>query len=747
MFETYENAVHESADGCSSTGRRAEPVAGARWRTAATARRRAGTTSGRGRALGVTAALTLALLLVPVAAHAFPQLVLDNLSAAPSLDPSDDVSSWSGAANATLTWDVQGGHLSREHAIAHVETDGVALYVRFDVDQREPIVDTQRTNDVGQGTDDVVWVDLWPTGPTGFQYQFFATPNGTHYETSTENTTYAPRWTSYGKIRDRGYTVTMKIPLAVMRGAETSHAWKIQFGRFLRATGEQTVWSYDNAQTQADDPARAGQLELPAAVSAAKTRRARLSTYMLGEEASSAAGGSTTRAGADVSIPVTSSTSFYATFHPDFSNVELDQQTISPTVYPRAFAEVRPLFTQGGANFDNFYCNFCNSLFLLYSPAIPTPSSGYAIEGRQGPASFTSFESLSQSRVDRATSVNLTSSDLRWNATLEDAEVTTPSVRDNATVNGIWYTDLDHWTYYADYGNDAGTAVLRSDQAQYEDAGATWASQTSAVWGGVHRIGKYYAPADGFVLFPDVAGYGLYANKIWTLAPSDTVAAVSLGGDVLRNHDFGGSLDQVYQTLDFDVLTRSLVDVNVTSGSTSLLLGGVFTPVNQSGVTVTLDSGSQTNNPVNFDTHGPSSTPTTISFNTGMFGAGRLDSWVRSSTLRAGTRGTLTLEVDDTDQTFAGAQPNVQWFDRLGYTYQVGSESSLGIGLRKVVGTPPVPNGGGGCVGTCTNVSVAFHERFAHSELYFAYGDPNAITTAPQLLLKWILYTGADKGT
>jgi hypothetical protein len=50
-------------------------------------------------------------------------------------------------------------------------------------------------------------------------------------------------------------------------------------------------------------------------------------------------------------------------------------------------------------------------------------------------------------------------------------------------------------------------------------------------------------------------------------------------------------------------------------------------------------------------------------------------------------------------------------------------------------------------VGTCSNVSVSYHLRRRHAEYYFAYGNPNALVTAPQAILKVILYFGADKGT
>jgi hypothetical protein len=150
----------------------------------------------------------------------------------------------------------------------------------------------------------------------------------------------------------------------------------------------------------------------------------------------------------------------------------------------------------------------------------------------------------------------------------------------------------------------------------------------------------------------------------------------------------------------------------------------------------------------NFPTHGASSTPTSISYSTGRYGAGRLDTWFRSSTMRVGERGSLTLTVNNTAQWLNGLAPdNVQWFDSLAYSYQIDRDSSFGVGLRRVIGTPPQPNGGGDCIGTCSNVTLAFHKRFKHEELYAAYGDPNTLITVPQAILKIIFYLGSQKGT
>ena len=154
------------------------------------------------------------------------------------------------------------------------------------------------------------------------------------------------------------------------------------------------------------------------------------------------------------------------------------------------------------------------------------------------------------------------------------------------------------------------------------------------------------------------------------------------------------------------------------------------------------------NNMNNFPTHGSSSTPTQIQYYTGNYGLnGRLDTWFRNSTIRVGSRGALTFTLDDTAQYFTHGTANIQWFEGIAYSYQVSSDSSFALGVRRVVGYPPDPNGGGNCMGTCSNVSIAYHLRLRHEELYAAYGNPNTLVTVPQFLVKLIFYAGAEKGT
>jgi hypothetical protein len=670
------------------------------------------------------------------------------------LDPLQAATAWSPAASVKLGWNVVAERPAGEPTTAEISTDGAALFVRFDATQREAIAAAQHTNDVGQGNDDAVWIDLWPNGVSGYFYQFQATPNGTHYQSSSENTGYAPTWESRGAARAGGYTVTMKIPLDVMRGVSTSHPWRVQFVRYVHATGEQQIWSYDATQTNPDDVGRAGSMTMPLVKVAPARPKPRLATYALAEAASKTIGGSTSRIGADLSLPITPTASFYATFHPDYSNVELDQQSISPTVYARYYSEVRPFFTQGANFYGQFDCDACPQIQELYTPAIPTPRDGYAVEGKQGPFSFATFDALGDRRSDIASALSYTSPDRRWSASTQRVQVNAPNFVDDVTTTGVAFSDLKHISAYFNYGSDSGTNVAIPDQAQRYDFGGGWSNQSFGFFGSARKLGQFYDPADGFVSHPGIAGYSLYSAKIWTFGPSSKLAAVGIDGFIDRYQGPSQGIAQSDNSLMLDVLTKSAIDVQLYSGSNYWRFddpqtnGGILTPVSQNaGFSITYHSGLQTNNPGNFPYHGTSSTPTTLAYNTGRYGNGRLDTWYRTSTMQLGARGALTLVLDDTAQWFAKSPANVQWFENVSYAYQISSNASFAVGVRRVVGQPPVPNGGGDCAGTCSNVTVAYHLRTRHAEYYLAYGNPNALVTVPQAIFKIIFYAGAEKGT
>jgi hypothetical protein len=680
--------------------------------------------------------------------------------ATPTLQPSAPVTAWNQSASAALRWDVGHARLAKDETTVHISTDGKFLYVRFDAQQSEPLMAAQHSDDTVAGgsninggiawTDDAVWVDLWPTGPAGFQYQFESNPNGAHNEASSENTAFAPTWESHGAATPGGYVVTMAIPASVIHGAHPG-TWRAQLVRYVRSSGEMDVWSYEQSQTNPDDPARAGALNIPT-LDRPPLPRPRVGMYALGEIASAPIGGSTSRVGADFSIPVAQTAAFFGTLHPDYSNVEIDQQTIAPTVYQRVFTEVRPFFTQAAPYYNNFNCDVCSGFrTTLYTPAIPTPAQGYAFEGKDGSFGLAAFDAIGDGRNDAAAALNYTSDDNHWNAAFQHVLANIPGVRDTSDEAGVSWFNGKYLSAYANYAIDRGTNVLDPSQGNWLDAGAGFASQQYALFGSFRNVGSYFNPVDGFNSHPGVVGYGLYGARVWTFAPKDFLSSVGVLGFLDRYQGQGttapGEAQSDNQVL-VDFLTKDTIDLQLYSGSDYWRFGSELTPISQNaGVSLTYHSGMQ-NNLNNFPTHGSSATPTSIQWFTGNYGiGGHLDTWFRNSTIRIGNRGALTLTLDNTAQYFHAASPNIQWFEQIAYAYQVSSNSSFAIGVRQVIGYPPQPNGGGNCEGRCSNISIAYHLRLRRAEIYAAYGNPNALITVPQAIFKIIFYAGGEKGT
>lgn len=660
-------------------------------------------------------------------------------------------------AHVTLTWDVDHARPAVDETDVYVHTDGTFLYVRFVAEQKAPIIATQHNNDTIVGgsninsgiawSDDAVWVDLWPTGPAGFQYQFESNPIGAHNEASTENTSFAPHWQSHGELTSHGYVVTMAIPLAVIHGAHAG-TWRVQFIRYVRSTGDLDVWSYDPAQTSPDDPARAGSVTFTS-IAKAPLPKPRIAPYALGEAASRTIGGSTSRVGMDFSIPVAQTASFYGTLHPDYSNVELDQQTISPTVYQRTYNEVRPFFTQAASYFNDFNCDVCSGFHTtLYTFGIPTPEEGYAFEGRQGDFGLAAFDAIGDDRTDAAAALDYTSPDTHWNGAFQHVITDLPGLVDTTNQAGLSWWNGKYLNIYANDAEESGTLVTDPSQGEWLDSGASWINQKFAAGFSYRKLGSQFNPVDGFDSHPGVAGYGAFLARVWTFGKTDALSSIGVSGVVDRYQGVQDGLAQSDNQILLDVLTKSTWDLQLSSGSNYWRFGDVLTPISQSaGFSLTYHSGMQ-NNMGNFPMHGSSATPTQVQYYTGRYGLGRLDTWYRTTTMRLGGRGYLSFTVDDTAQWLYGnGADNVQWFDDVSYSYQIDRNSSFAIGIRKVVGNPPQPNGGGDCIGTCTNVSVAYHLRLKDYEFYIAYGDPNTLITVPQAIFKVIFYAGAQKGT
>ncbi|HET9030614.1 MAG TPA: hypothetical protein VFN49_10570 [Candidatus Aquilonibacter sp.] len=637
---------------------------------------------------------------------------------------------WKQAAVARLTYDLHTHAAAAEPTTAYVLSDGKALYVGFEATQtRTPILTSQHTNDVGQDTDDEVQVNLWPAGSTGFAYQFISTPNGTHYQNSSENLAYEPQWESAGHIDGDRFTVTMRIPLTVMRN-EKKGQWLVQLSRFEPTTGSLYLYHGTTSTSGTGDVTAAEPLR---GVPVTNVRpQARFAAYGLGQIGAPSAGGNTSRVGLDFSVPITSGTSFVGTIHPDFSNVENDQQSISPTAFRRYLQETRPFFTQGAGAYNYMECDECLGIGNLYTPNIPTPRSGYAVEGNEGRFLFGGFTAIgADGRNDNAQSVVLRNSKRTFFASLQRVGVTMPGFSDSSEFFSTKWSDTKHKFLFANLASESGTNVTDPSKAKMAMIGGGWFGANTFLGGNIMRMGSQYAPYDGFVSFNDAAGYGVFRSQNWN-PHGGAIKSVNLSASIDRYQGTQGGFDNTDQGVSLSITTKTLWNLQTQTGAAYALLNSVFTPLTQNQTSLTYRYGT--------------STPTQIAYATGRYGDGRLDAWYRNTAFKVGQRFIVTLELDDTRQYVDNGTANIQWLERASVSMQTGRDSSFALGLRRFVGTPPQFSNGA-CDGLCSNVSFAYHKRFGKRELYVAYGSPASLYTTPQFLVKIIDYIGADKGT
>ncbi len=448
---------------------------------------------------------------------------------APSMDGVID-DTWSKAAQEPVLFDFTYQH-DGEPTTVYIAQDPTGLDVAFTATQQQAVTENSETNGAGVTSDDNVQVAFWPQGAGGFVYTFMANARGARYQQSSENSSYTPDWIAVAKRTATGYTVTMHIPFDIIRsGGSTS--WGVQFERVIQATNSSQVWEHVQGQRNSEDRAYAGTLTGIAGHGAAGKARPkpRLQIYGLGEKTTPANGGNTSRIGADFSLPVTSTSSLLGSFHPDYSNVEVDQQTIAPNAFARYYSEVRPFFTQVSSQYNNsFSCNNCPT--LLYTPAIPTFREGYAYEGTQGPLSFAAFDALGYGRSDSAEvlTFNQQNTAQQDSVSLQRVAVDVGGFHDvtSSIFTGYESQKTKNFIYF-NGAIDRGSFVTDPSLADYIEYGVGHVDKNTVYGISYQKLGAQFLPLDGFVSQPDVAGIQVFLKKTIYFGSNATLQDIQL---------------------------------------------------------------------------------------------------------------------------------------------------------------------------------------------------------------------------
>jgi hypothetical protein len=688
-----------------------------------------------------------------VAATAPVSVAVPALDSPPAIGGAIEAS-WAKAASVGLDMDFTYRRPAEEPTTAYVAQDGSFIDVAFSVTQRAALIATQVTNSSSVLSDDYVGVYFNPQGTTGISYGFFANARSARYQFSSENTNYTPQWSATAKITAKGYDVTMRIPLNIIRSGG-SKVWRAQFVRATVATNGLAVWSYSPRAQSPSDPAFEGILTGIGTQPHASARpKPRLQIYGLGELTTAANGGNTSRVGADFSVPVTPTASFVGTLHPDYSNVEVDQQTIAPTAFARQYAEVRPFFTQAGSYFNyHMACDNCPQ--TLYTPAIPTFSQGYAIEGTQGRATFAAFDALSDGRNDDAQTLNYNYEDpdtsFQFNG--QRVGVSYGGLNDVTTTVDTGYTDQKlHLFGYLNTGQDRGTNVTDPAIGNYVEAGGGYSDATSVSILSYQSVGAQFDPVDGYVAQTDINGYEWFNSKTLNFSPGAPLHDIAANFFYAR---YNNRFDQLAQTdsngqVNFDF--RDLISVHVYAGSSGIrTFDDELLPFGNNGLLL----GYKIN----------TATPTYVAYTSGAYYHGSLDEWNYFTTIPLIHKVHLSLETDE-DQyltDWPGETTTRQWLERASLDWQFNRDASFDVGVRRIIGQnlpnsyEPISYGdtticfqnpyNPGCYVDASNVTLAFHFLASKNEFYLVYGDANDLSTEPALFLKWIRYIGAEKGT
>lgn len=680
-------------------------------------------------------------------------VAVPELARPPSMNGTID-DSWSKAAQLPVNFDFT-YQRDGEPTTAYVAQDPGGIDVAFVVTQKQALTANTQTNGGGVTSDDNVSVTFWPQGSGGFYYSFSANSLGARYQTSSENSAYAPDWTAVAKRTPQGYTVTMRIPFDIMRTGG-SNTWGVQFERVIQATNSAQVWEHVEGQRNAADRSFEGTLTGLAAHGGSKTRpQPRLQIYGLGELTTKANGGNTSRVGADLSIPVTGTSSFVASLHPDYSNVETDQQTISPNAFARFYSEVRPFFTQLTAFNDQFSCNNCPT--LLYTPSIPTFREGYAYEGTEGDFQYDAFDSIGDGRTDDAEVVDYAQQDSQKVLGLSLQRVgvnVSNTLHDDTTSLFTGYEwQKSHDFVYLNTASDRGTFVSAPGLGNYLEYGVGHVDKNAVYGVSYQKIGAQFRPVDGFVAQPDVQGLQVFFKETFYFSKTGTLQDVQANAFFNDQNDHLGNpaFKDGNAQLNFDF--KHELTLHVFAGDAkNQTFWREYLPFNQNGVY--LGYKTQT------------TTPSSIMFMNGSYFHGSLSSWSYITTLPVTHALHLALEADENTYTPLGAYGSIepftrQWLERASIDWQFNRYASFDVGARRIMG-PNLPNAyqqpfTGPCatpIAYCPfdpvnagNVSAAFHFLAAHNEWYVVYGNPNFLTTQPAFYVKWVRYIGAEKGT
>jgi hypothetical protein len=707
------------------------------------------------------AAAALQLILVaPVRAAVDRSQTFEAARAAtpPLFDPTLSDLQWQKAVKATAFFDLTTRRPAPLPTTAYLLYDNQNLYVAFIAQQSGvPIHASQTTNQIGFGQDDAVGIGI-DTAAGQQTYYFEATPRGVRYQQASESSRYDPPWFVHTAVNGSSWSAMFTIPLKDLRAAGgAGKSWRFNFIRIVAGVGEHYTWAYDGLMQDGQPPnwpalsdARYWPtlrgLNLTVAAARPKPRAAIYGLESIGKDRDvfAQAGNTfgTQRArnyGLDFVYPLTSTIAAVGTLNPDFSNVEVDQQTIVPQEFPRNLTEYRPFFAQGAQYFTNISVPIANNIQppdqIFYTPSIGPFDRGLKIEGTYGYQSLglLSVRSTVPSDVldDQAFSFKHATPDrtfLYWvNAVLAHHDVG----NDSTVESGIAGRDLASgfvWGYDQSF-EQKRLSIDPGDLFAFARNGFVDVHKPNyELNAGYLDVGRGYDPIDGYTAVNDIRGPQTFTDFTTSFAGIKTWSGF-FAVDRFQNH--AGQVKEADFFGTTDIFTNNLFHLNLTQQTSSLddpvLTNGVMLPFNQSSFTLGYRDGT------------PS--PIDLFYGEGPFATFYLQQFNLSTARPLGTRFNLTLTYAGTHERSQAVGVDGQLLRSVALGESLGPDTNVTLALRAI-------NGNGGFALPGVNFAAGFHTKFrSGSELFVNYGTPAAPVTLDRLIVKYVLRLGGGEGT
>ncbi len=706
-----------------------------------------------------------------------------------ALDPSLRDPVWArGRVGSDIYWNVTKRAAARLRTQAYLLIDDHDLYVAFHAEQPGvPIVAGQRTNDVGFGVDDFVGVAIDTSGAGNQVYFFETTPLGTRYQQASDNVRYVARWHSATSIVGDSWNAVLVIPLEAMRIPSGAHQrWRFDFIRSVASQGEHYTWAYNGLMTDgvigqswpaASDARYWPALAVDGIAAGAPSKRPSPAASFYGlktlgsdrhrfQQADGSFAAQPLRpAGVDFTIPLTSTINAVGTLDPDFSNVEVDQQTIAPQEFPRQLQEYRPFFAQGANFLDVSAVTYSSptspNLAVFSSPRIGPFDSGEKIEGTAGLDSlgvlgFRGFDQVSGNTFDDLVyAFRHALPDRTFQYWVDGVSAHHSIAGDDATTDvGVKTRDLKTGVEFGDdQTTEIGSWVPVTGVAHNSNS---YVGVFKPNWGtafGYNDMSPNYDPIDGLTFDSDIRGFQGFAQGSGS---ASWVKNYSLSFSWDRWMDRSGAVHEADTLATLAATFNNGLSINNLGPSVGILRSYDL-PAGPACSGPVVGSSSFTGFPcylngrdrrfdlfqAAFGYKDGTPKPVDLSMSFGPFGADRTQIYSLSTSRPIG-RYSLGLEYDGTyERSLATGALDSQWLRRLSVGASLGSDANLSLSIRSINGL------GGFASSTGTDLALGYHRRSAGGdEIFVDYGTPAAFRTLHRLTVKYVVRAwGSAAGT